>query len=605
MCNIKEIVADLGPKMELYAQHQAGVKKGRSFVIQEPLKEESVIAFVSKKPMGKVASTKIVTNNEYGTFGGKIQSIEDQARRVINAKPVEKVDQPQMVFQNTSTIHQNIPPVPMTGDNNTPNVLSLNKSISKVSNLIKDWLHIEDAFNQVKSNIVDKKMYAENFYIKIQNCVYHSLREFCGITKDDANNDLLPVAAIDSEYYQSLIFFDRMFNDRSVSYEKIPNKVMEKYRRTFADADGIQPEWVKVLQEKIISKNLLDEHGVAAITFIIMNEWCSRILTPVTVTVTPPQPSTPKGVQISTPVTQVQRYENMNTDLQREDDIDYGGDEEEEDEYLRVSIVRDEDIDIIKIESSDGFGKVAIPFYTRIASLPKDEIIPSIADDRNGKWDWLIHFVPDLIFKTKNPDQYLAANEEDPYENKIKCVIMDEDAGIHVIGVYYVDTIISIAGDEEVEDFSDETINVINYLVNAEIATGHMSHLTRSLNSPDFFRDEEYILAHIMGTTIADDGDDEEDDVIEATVVSEPEIVEQAVVPADEIDLATRAAIESMTGVVTGDPLDITLMPTGIYNKQEEEDIHMDHDVVQVGGRQFEEESFTFVPIQRKQKFQD
>ncbi len=134
-------------------------------------------------------------------------------------------------------------------------------------------------------------MYPETFYSKIQNCIYHSLREYCGITKDAQNGDVLPVVKVGMECHDTLVFLDRMFNDKSISYEKDPGKVMEKYRRTFQDSDGIQAGWVEHFEARVKSKMPLDDNGIAEVAAIIMKEWGCRNC------VVAPAPSSPESPQ--------------------------------------------------------------------------------------------------------------------------------------------------------------------------------------------------------------------------------------------------------------------------------------------------------------------
>ena len=383
---------------------------------------------------------------------------------------------------------------------------------------------------------------------------------------------------------------------------------MEKYRNVFADADGIQPQWVDLLKARIKDKMPLEDNGIAIVVEIISNVWCPRtILMKLDTTIRPYMYNNQTPIRFGATETFTNLPCSMGDAARIQSIIESAGDEEEiddccdetgdEDEYLSVSIVRDGAIDIVKIESSDGYGRVAIPFYTKLSNLP-DEILPSIVDDRNGKWDWLIHFVPDLMFKTQNPEQYLATNEEDPYENRMKCVIMDEDNGTYVIGIYGISTIVSIAGDEEVEDFTDETLDMINYLVNTEIASGLMSHLSRSLNDPSFFKDEEYVLNHVMNV------DDCDDDCDDTEVNSSVELQSQNQTnQGDDLADATKAAIDSMIGIINTPPGYMDGGPHG--NAGNYIDTEMDTSVVQVGGdHQVEEEGFSFAPIQKRQRLQ-
>lgn len=608
MTDIKAMVASLAPRMNLQLGTPGGERKSKGFVVDVPLKEESSVAFISKKPMGKPITSGSISSVEI--FSDRIftpakasPKVEVFATGTIAPK-VEEVEE--LVPQPIKVTSKPVQTIGIDPECPIPNVTNLLKSISKVSNLIKDWLHCGDTFNIVKSNIKDKKMYPETFYSKIQNCIYHSLREFCGITKDDRGNDIIPVVVYDTKSYPTLTFFDRMFNDKTVSYEKDPTKVMEKYRNTFKDATGIQPAWVEHFNARVKSKMpMIDEAGIKQITDFIMMEWGYR----------------PRGAseammmysdqadfenadevedisaagveKVETLQDLMDKYEQDNCDCHNHDDEEVVEEaDDENDNFMRVSIIREEDIDVVKIESSDGYGRVAVPFYTNLGELNMDQKLVSIVDDRNGIWDWLIHFAPDFMFNTKYPERYLDANYDDLSDMNLKFVIMDEHEGTYVVGVYFISRITLFDGDKPGEDdFTNETVALINKLVNDEVATGFMSHLSRSLSNPSLFRDEEYILNHIMSGEECDDEDDE--DVVVETPEEEPidEGVSEVAATIDEEDSASRAAIEAMIGAT---------------NDISEEDHQMDNSVVTVGGKQFDdEEDFTFVPIQKKQRLQD
>jgi hypothetical protein len=655
MNDFKAMAERLAPKMELTGIRPNPERKaGRGFVVQEPLKEESTIAFVSNKNMGKVNSNTIAST---GISAGKIVTFEpspistggafsQQNREIISAKvqlvqtPIEsnkRVVQAKPVIresQQTPAVNQK-PILRTMKDDNTLTISTLNKSISKVSNLIKDWLYTEYAFNKVNDDLRNKMMDTNVFYNKIQNAIYHSLREFCHITKGENNYDILPkiVPGVNLDCFSTLVFFDRIFNDKTVSYEKLPSKVMERYRNVYGDADGIQEEWIEVFKNKLRNKMIFsNDKGIDEIAKLIMREWTSTDLK---------YPTTNHGIPVITAVQNSNRsHVNLSTipinlgekevgnafpadletikvfkDLEKateelenncgcghehEEEEDEDEDEEEECSYLRISIFKEETFDIVKFESSDGYGKIAVPFYTNLDNVLQSDNISSIADDRNGKWDWLIHFAPDLMFTTKTPERYLAGNddEDEGEETRTKCVIMDEYDGTYIIGVYCIESITIYNEDSEVEDYSDETIIMLNNLVNQEIASGYMSHLNRSLSDPSFFKDEEYVLTNIFGTDEDDDDDEDEDDDEEDI----EEVIDIASAAMNSEDLVTRAAIESMNGnYISMDE------QAASVELDHEEDHEMDSSVVSIGGKSFDDDNkdFSFQPIRTRQKFQD
>lgn len=583
--NVDTIVATIAHKMQLptvTSRPVAEKKSGRGFVVQEPLREEPHVAFIGKSSMARVdTEVSFVATGDFKANRDDIPKVE------VVQKPTEHTA---TVINETvvpaSQVDIIMPSIETDLVASLPDITNLNKAISKVSNFIKDYLAIEGAFGQIKNGIHDKKLFEAGFYHKIQNCVYHSLRNFCGLTKGDDNVDIFPVlSSTDTSYLPTLLFFDRIFNHKAVSFEKDPNKVMERYRCMFPDADGIQAGWVESFKARVKFKMSLDDATIDKIAAIIMEEWgCRDISNNPDFSQTPVsfgEVETSVELQASPENDAVQHIiDNTNDAEEYEDDME-DIEEDGDETYLSVSIIREEDIDIVKVESSDGYGKVIIPFYTNLGDIDISDTIPSIVDSRNGKWDWLTNFVPDLMFRTRDPEKYLAGNDDGPEENKIKCVIMDESQGEYVIGVYFVSAITLYDREAEgIEDFSDDTVTMINQLVNMEVASGHMSHLNRSLSDPTLFRDEEYVLNHVMGED--EDEDDETETGCDHDVISD----------------ASLAALQSMVGVSVQEPVEDAA-------PLQEEDHQMDQEIVTIAGQIFPiEEEFTFQPIGKKQRLE-
>lgn len=208
-------------------------------------------------------------------------------------------------------------------------------------------------------------------------------------------------------------------------------------------------------------------------------------------------------------------------------------------EYLRVEIYYDDNFDIIKVCSGEAFGHVAIPFYTNLDKVNVEGGVPSLIDDRNGIWDWMAHMVPDLMFRTKDPERYLAMNDEDPEEDQLHVVILDNDNhGTYTMGVYYLNGIYVI--DETDEEprlcFNPELLQKINKVIREDIGYTRISHLQRSLSMENLINSEEYVLNHVLmhGGTIDDDDDEEGEDEMDP-------------INKDGLTPAEAAALEVMT----------------------------------------------------------
>ena len=572
-------VGTLVPNQESEISSNQGY--GSGFVMKEPLKTSmSAVAFTAK-----------------GDFTGTNRRLPDdypRTKEYIKPSTPKEVREVRNEVPNTTSVfkqdHTTKPPQARRPEPpRLPDVTYLIKAISKVSNLIKEYLHVIDAFDTIKDGIRDKKMYAETFYTRTQNCVYHTLREYLGVTKDENNNDVLPEVSFDSEIFSTLVFFDRIFNNRAVSFEKIPQKVMPKYRRVFSDHDGIQDLWTTLLENRMIEKlSAVDGDSIRQVVGLIRDVWCQRF----TSVVIPPDKSEEEQIQTSMSTStmsfQIPSDNPPHDDLKTSEEDGEGEDSEteglfeghdDEDYQLTVLVDNDGSFDIVTIKTSvlirrstkegddDSFEEVSIPFFTDLDKIPLDKKTPSLVDDRNGMWDWLIHFQPELIFTTKDPDKYLEGNFEESVPT-IKCVIMDENDGIYVIGVYYIDEDIGSASHD------DSLVNRVNYLVQENIAASDLSHLSRSLNMVTLFRDEEFVLKHIASYN--DEYDDEimkaAEDAITNGDITYPEHVSE--------DTVEESGDSDEEGFQTTD------------------DISMDTSVVSIG-RSYDEDDFSFTPMRK------
>ncbi len=194
---------------------------------------------------------------------------------------------------------------------------------------------------------------------------------------------------------------------------------------------------------------------------------------------------------------------------------DEGEEEIEEPEYLSVEVFYDETFDIIKVCSGEAFGPVAIPFYTKLDDVKLDGGVPSLVDDRNGNWDWLIHMVPDLMFRTRRPEYFLKVNEDDPDEEQVHIVILDNDGhGNYIMGIYYLMGVYVVDDDGERHPcFNEELLAKINRVVREDIGYGRISHLRRSLSMEQLINTEEYVINHVLQTTSPEPEEEEESEM--------------------------------------------------------------------------------------------
>lgn len=228
------------------------------------------------------------------------------------------------------------------------------------------------------------------------------------------------------------------------------------------------------------------------------------------------------------------------------------GNEEESACRLAVEIFPEDDIDVIKVRSEDAFGPIGLTFYTNLDNTTLDNAQPSIVDDRNGIWDWLIHMVPDMMFRTKDPDKWInEINNSEPEEDLIiRVAILDFDpkAKEYTMGVFYLLGVFFV--DEENEyhiTFDEEVLAKINRIIKEDVGYGRMSHLKRSLSMTQLIYSEDAWEA--MTSAPAENQDEDQqvtepedgyvDDAEEAAIKA---MLSGEVVPEDAEPLTTETA---------------------------------------------------------------
>lgn len=431
------------------------------------------------------------------------------------------------------------------------------RAISKLSNRIGNHMHELAVFDEVHTHIRDRKMYPETFYKNLQSAIFRSLMIFCNFNEEEVPNQRNkgfhkvfnpPEEIKGTEYEDTMIFIARFWNNRDINSVEESCDIMTAYKKMYNDHIGIQPEWIEILTKRIASKLPIDNNAVTIISNIVKREWCSpeKVIeevpeeAPVEETIEESMEIVEEVVEEETQQEEVPEEveENSQTSYDQEEELafhgniesieeslptsvnkktmgdlsDYGenkfdseeddDDDEDDEEYdneeiefLSVEIYPDEDdYDIIKVNTADYFGSISIPFYTKLDEV-RNHATPSIADDRNGIWDWLIHIQPDMIFKTKNPDKWLEVNNyEDKLENHLHIVIMGEEDNEYIMGIYSIQGIYVVDDNGTAHPVIDhEIISKINQVVKDDIGYGRISHLKRSLSMKQLFQEESYI----------------------------------------------------------------------------------------------------------------
>lgn len=625
MSNVERMVAESSKQKIMTTAtirpKNEGVNQDRGFVMKGASQENSMSFAVNS--MERIRTTATISNPKKDTRNTNAQVIQKPAT-VLYSPTIDLAPKCDGCGINVPfpvdimEVFNAAKPEKSPDVQKYPDVLNLDKAISKIANYIGEYLHIQDVFNNIKWDLKDRKIDAKTFYRKVQNCIYHTLIDFCGIETDEEGTNIILPFVPGSPCIPTLTFFDRIFNEKNICFEKNPSTLMNKYRKLYPDCDGIQPEWIECFKTRMKEKRdklLVDDRAINEIANIIRETWCSTIIPVSTEEISAEEVNLSRfPVEISMEksrkgATVVQTP--VPNDDEEDDPEDEPYDEDEDLNYPIIEILLGEKFDIIHVISSDTLGQVVYPFYEKLDTISIDKHISSIADDRNGIWDGLIHLLPDLPFNTADPERYIAGNE-DIHGTDVKCVIMDDIDKTYTIGVY-ANPEIFITDEEgirsQVTD-EEEYIDImkkITYLINDNISTGPMSHLAKTLTMPEIFREEKYILQHVMEYEgLNNEGDD---NLPEGIVDPEDDNshlhydINHNEDPIEVLGDANKAAIEAVLG--RGQDANISYdndeenYPT---DPNEDEPEEIDPSIITFGGKEYNtEEGFTFTPRRKKQ----
>lgn len=436
------------------------------------------------------------------------------------------------------------------------------RCLTKFASKVKDMLYAEEMWDEIHENYVPAKVKAKPagvFYDGVQSAVFHSLAKFFKmrpVDKEDGKKQWV-CNKVEDDAAPSARFLERWYTTRYINDTDLQDS-MKKYIETYADYLGIQREWIPDLKRALTDKlKDVEPAGVQRVLDRIIDACC---VAPVSVTPDmgygekfqmalqialergatddeeEKKPDEEPKIEVEEPaevdddmlafsasvVSKVHDENNdqIDTQLYTEEDSD---DEEEDDELndTEVLIFPEEKVDIIRLKFSDTFGNVEIPFYKKLSDISPDEVIPSLADDRNGDWDWLIHTIPDLRFLTEDPQQWLDLNNDDEFDDTVRFLVLDPDHdGKVLMAMYAINGIFTVDenGNRQVE--SDPTVlKQLNILFKSEIGNGAISHYARNImDEDDLIRDEAYAKMVLNGYLPDEDDEGEAEEPQEVAV---------------------------------------------------------------------------------------
>ena len=178
--------------------------------------------------------------------------------------------------------------------------------------------------------------------------------------------------------------------------------------------------------------------------------------------------------------------------------------------------------------------------------------------------------VPDMMFKTTNPEYWMRVNDETPEDDQVKVVILSsnkisENTIEYIMGMYYISNITII--DEEgsrLPGYDEELLIRLNQVINENISLGMISHLKRSLSMKQLINTEEFIKNNLADVLLNDESAIEDND--------DSNNIEYESVGNDAEDAAVAALMNSSNNSIDVPEEDNTLESELINGKDYSED---------------------------------
>jgi predicted HNH restriction endonuclease len=207
--------------------------------------------------------------------GGCIKTVKDISddNFVLNNPGKQTIDEENKPDDVRSNAEGKV--VPITKSNNQkpyiPSTVDVTKSISKVSNMIRDLAKEKHLYDMV----ITKNVSEQDFYTKLGNSVWKSIIQFCGIVQHDApNNFTIPTISADSPYIETWAFFDKIYHDTRVSFEKEAEQSIRRYKKVFNVEGGISSDWISILISKMHEKMDITDDDALNVALDIKKVWC-------------------------------------------------------------------------------------------------------------------------------------------------------------------------------------------------------------------------------------------------------------------------------------------------------------------------------------------
>lgn len=492
-------------------------------------------------------------------------------------------------------------------------------AVCKLASRIYWDLQEKNYFDQMKSYITDRNMYPETFYKNVRTIVRHSLCDFLGWDEvhgvpNDNNEgthmEYEPPAELGGEKTDpTLVFIKNLWYNKDIIKSTSLDEVTDIYTDAFDTPWGIQRDWLPILRERLNRRLIgVSKVGIQNIIDDIAFSWCSDDV-----------PDISGSYQMNESMIREEEpaedyFEDDAGDEELQDEGEETGNEDEEENminYISVGIFTDDKYgyDVINVISEDQYAEIGIPIYTKLDEVTVTNEDTSIIDPRNGIWDWLTNFAPDVIFKTQDPQRWLDSNDWIPEDQGMtKYVILDSEDGWYTMGIFYVESICVVNQDNTYTPVTNpDLIAKINKLISQNMGFSNMSHLQRTLAMDDLVRTEEYVLSMTYEVEM-EDGDDDGDDEEEIEVVGTSDsmkgvaedMTEEATTTMDDLSAAAEAALMNNSAPEPEDEVvEETVEPEG--DKQPiQEDLQEETEGVLADGKDPEETEVEEATIQEE-----
>lgn len=132
--------------------------------------------------------------------------------------------------------------------------------ISRLANFIGRQLENVSIFTKLAPGGLDKRVTRDEFYIKMQNIIYHSLNDF--VNGDEVGDT-------------TLIFINRIA-ECGLCYNSFDTAIMKDYRKIFTDHWGLELLWLVKFESRLTGKFKISASNAQIILKEIGQNWCQN-----------------------------------------------------------------------------------------------------------------------------------------------------------------------------------------------------------------------------------------------------------------------------------------------------------------------------------------